>query len=232
MGSADGGRKAAAARHGMTLGQYLDRIASGEKWCGACKEWHPQDSFGNDGSRADGLSTVCLSSRVVADGRPGARERRIMAARGLAWCRGCLAWLPKAEISQGACRTHLNKEARGHYAKNPGPTRARKLARARGLDVIPSWWREQCFEDFGGACAYGCGGLASTIDHVWPVALGGQSRPDNLVPACHSCNSRKKASDPRLWIRRFAMAFPNQFIDFSDLNIHHGGVFDEEYEVA
>lgn len=30
-----------------------------------------------------------------------------------------------------------------------------------------------------------------TIDHVWPRAYGGDSEPENLLPACLSCNNRK-----------------------------------------
>jgi hypothetical protein len=30
-----------------------------------------------------------------------------------------------------------------------------------------------------------------TIDHVWPRAYGGDSEPENLLPACQSCNNRK-----------------------------------------
>jgi hypothetical protein len=30
-----------------------------------------------------------------------------------------------------------------------------------------------------------------TLDHVWPRAFGGDSDPENLLPACRSCNERK-----------------------------------------
>lgn len=30
-----------------------------------------------------------------------------------------------------------------------------------------------------------------TLDHVWPQAFGGNSDPENLLPACGACNSRK-----------------------------------------
>ncbi|WP_022685446.1 HNH endonuclease [Sphingomonas phyllosphaerae] len=34
--------------------------------------------------------------------------------------------------------------------------------------------------------------LARTADHVWPRALGGDSRFDNLLPACKDCNNAKE----------------------------------------
>jgi len=33
-----------------------------------------------------------------------------------------------------------------------------------------------------------------TCEHVWPHAYGGNSIPENLLPACGSCNSKKKAN--------------------------------------
>lgn len=41
-----------------------------------------------------------------------------------------------------------------------------------------------------GRCVY-CGAPADTIDHVIPRSKGGTDDPDNLVPACRDCNSRK-----------------------------------------
>ena len=49
------------------------------------------------------------------------------------------------------------------------------------------------------ACRY-CGGKAPdvklTIDHVLPVALGGEDTSDNLVTACAECNSGKTSIAP------------------------------------
>lgn len=37
----------------------------------------------------------------------------------------------------------------------------------------------------------GAGSTRLTLDHVWPRAYGGDSEPENLLPACRSCNNRK-----------------------------------------
>jgi len=39
-------------------------------------------------------------------------------------------------------------------------------------------------------CAY-CGREATTVDHIIPVSMGGDSHPTNLVAACIPCNSSK-----------------------------------------
>lgn len=61
-----------------------------------------------------------------------------------------------------------------------------------------AYWKTAFFE-FDGRCAYcGLNLLAgakrfrfSTVDHVYPTALGGTNEPSNLVPACHECNGVK-----------------------------------------
>jgi hypothetical protein len=42
----------------------------------------------------------------------------------------------------------------------------------------------------GHPCRY-CGDPAEAMDHVWPQGRGGDDHPNNLVPACKRCNSRK-----------------------------------------
>lgn len=39
-------------------------------------------------------------------------------------------------------------------------------------------------------CVY-CGAKATTIDHVWPRALGGEDSYENCVACCEPCNSAK-----------------------------------------
>ena len=55
----------------------------------------------------------------------------------------------------------------------------------------------------GLACAY-CGSTVEdaatlTLDHVCPCELGGNNDPANLVTACLSCNSTKRALTLRAW---------------------------------
>lgn len=214
-------RVTAARRVGVTLDEYAGRIAAGEKWCHAHKEWHPRSEFGRDRSRSDGLDARCLNARLVAKGRPGQHERRDRAALGQSWCRRCMAWLLTSEVRAGVCRVHAAEEARGHYAQNRESYRARKNAYGRGLAIIPPWFRCDRFEDFGGLCGYGCGMGAHALDHIWPVAKGGESVPGNLVPACTSCNSSKKDRDPFPWVDRGFDAFPDAWERLVSLAIQH-----------
>ncbi len=49
-------------------------------------------------------------------------------------------------------------------------------------------WRKQ-----GRSCTY-CDALATQVDHVIPLALGGTNYEGNLTPCCASCNVRKSDS--------------------------------------
>lgn len=70
--------------------------------------------------------------------------------------------------------------------------KARKLRKSR-------WWLQKIA---AGVCYY-CGIVYEqkdlTMDHIIPLARGGRSTKDNLVPCCKDCNSRKKTLLPIEW---------------------------------
>lgn len=61
------------------------------------------------------------------------------------------------------------------------------------------WWKRRLAK---GRCQY-CGCHAPTaeltMDHIVPVARGGKSTKGNVVPACKSCNTKKKQLLPMEW---------------------------------
>lgn len=221
-GNARGAQKAAAVRIGVTVAEYDARRAAGQKWCHPCRRWHPVKAFGLDRSRGDGRAAVCLGSRVTTVDQPGARERRLAERKGLRWCSDCTAWLPLDEVSQGRCREHHAAVGRAYYALHASTISAMHSARKRGLAPIPAWWRADRFDEFGGLCAYGCTRPATGLDHIWPVARGGESVLTNLAPACTTCNSRKSDQDPWPWVNQGFQAFPEQWMDTAALAAEHG----------
>lgn len=56
-------RATAAARIGVTLANYDQQRARGQKWCTGCKAWHHTSRFAKDKSRTDGLAARCRESR-------------------------------------------------------------------------------------------------------------------------------------------------------------------------
>lgn len=74
---------------------------------------------------------------------------------------------------------------------------ARKADRNRKeARLIPSAVRRDVLRR--GYCTY-CGGWASVVDHINPVAQGGTRRRRNLTPACSPCNSEKLDFTPEQW---------------------------------
>jgi hypothetical protein len=62
-GDALGASKREARRRGLSLEEYLARIAGGEKWCTGCKEWHLRSAFTLDNSRSGRLTPECVTFR-------------------------------------------------------------------------------------------------------------------------------------------------------------------------
>jgi 5-methylcytosine-specific restriction endonuclease McrA len=58
---------------------------------------------------------------------------------------------------------------------------------------------------YDGRCAY-CPCPGVTVDHVIPIVRGGLDAPDNVVPACLSCNTSKKAKPLDEWLSSPAYA--------------------------
>lgn len=74
----------------------------------------------------------------------------------------------------------------------------REKAKARALRKT-QWWQRQIAK---GVCYY-CGTDIQpeelTMDHVVPIIRGGRSTRGNVVPACKTCNNKKKYLLPLEW---------------------------------
>lgn len=73
-----------------------------------------------------------------------------------------------------------------------------RWVRGRAADISRRAWRRSvayrnCKPRAGenGGCAICNAAPGYTIDHVWPLVLGGTHDDSNLQFACYSCNSRK-----------------------------------------
>lgn len=96
-------------------------------------------------------------------------------------------------------RLEMRAERRRRYKQSKRGREKRWLQRHRArarkggattVDLTLREWRK-IREAYKHCCAY-CGTSdALTIDHVIPVSKGGDHTAINVVPACHSCNSRK-----------------------------------------
>lgn len=107
-------------------------------------------------------------------------------------------------------REQLAAYGRRYGAANRDQMRAnasRRQARIRGAGGSHTLaeWRAKC-EEYGHRCAY-CGEAKKlTRDHVVAVSCGGSDDIENIVPACMSCNSRKRTRSAEEFGRRIAAA--------------------------
>lgn len=64
-----------------------------------------------------------------------------------------------------------------------------------------AWARKTAavFAEYGGLCVY-CLEPAHGVDHIVPKSQGGGHRPENLVPACKSCNESKADLPLIIWL--------------------------------
>ena len=67
--------------------------------------------------------------------------------------------------------------------------KARKLKKSQ-------WWLNQTNRGICHYCQNKFSPSQLTMDHVVPLARGGQSNPGNIVPACQTCNRDKKLHTP------------------------------------
>ncbi len=94
-------------------------------------------------------------------------------------------------------------------------------------------WKEALIY-FGGACAY-CGATPRrskrlTKDHLKAVSKGGTTSPDNIIPACDTCNSSKGAEDFKDWFMRqpfFSQERMNRIFQWRSIMRQLGG---EDYD--
>jgi 5-methylcytosine-specific restriction endonuclease McrA len=91
-------------------------------------------------------------------------------------------------MKKGKHMKHLTKEEFIKIERE----KARRLKDTR-------WWRRKLEK---GICYY-CGRKVPreelTMDHRIPLALGGTSSRENIVPACKECNTKKKTLLPWEW---------------------------------
>ncbi len=73
--------------------------------------------------------------------------------------------------------------------------RARDLKRGtaaqRGYNAEYMRNRALVLADGPHGCAWGCGRVATTVDHRIPLARGGTNDVENLMPCCALCNSSR-----------------------------------------
>lgn len=94
----------------------------------------------------------------------------------------------------------MSREGRGidHICGVDEAVIRQQKAKARALRKS-RWWQQKIGK---GRCQY-CGAAVSpkalTMDHIVPLAMGGNSSKGNIVACCKACNTKKKTMMPIEW---------------------------------
>lgn len=199
-GTKDGWYYSCKECRGSVFGEYVPPQASqeGHRCCRRCLREFPAttEHFNRDKSRQDGLHQWCKTcvyerhrQRHTEDPEKYREHRRRLYLKNL----------EKERAKQ-------RKYKREHPEKRRAHEQARK---ARKLALPATFTSEQwqdCLNWWHGVCAY-CGSQQTfwnvlSQDHYEPMTLGGGYTADNIVPACGSCNSQKRSSEPTGWVKR------------------------------
>lgn len=83
----------------------------------------------------------------------------------------------------------------------------RRRAKLRGLEVKATPKQLRVAKDKAKGRCYYCDSKVKmlTLDHVVPLAKGGSHTLDNIVFACHACNSEKRDLPAHEWAGKFGM---------------------------
>jgi 5-methylcytosine-specific restriction enzyme A len=75
-----------------------------------------------------------------------------------------------------------------------------KVERSKARELRKSrWWQQKTSTGTCWYCGQKVGYHNLSMDHVIPLARGGRSTKDNLVPSCKECNNKKKSLLPVEW---------------------------------
>lgn len=75
-----------------------------------------------------------------------------------------------------------------------------RAERGKARDLRKSrWWQQKTSKGICYYCGVKVGSKELTMDHLVPLARGGRSTKQNLVPCCKECNNTKKSMMPIEW---------------------------------
>lgn len=136
------------------------------KVCVGCLVWFSLERFALHASCAGGRRSICTT------------------------CEGQRAYAANPQRVIAAVRAYQKRNPEKVRMQKRASDRRRHKKKMHGAGVSIAEYRA-VFAMYGGLCAY-CGVKeADTLDHVIPLAKGGEHDVTNVVPACRSCNFAK-----------------------------------------
>lgn len=182
------------------------------KFCKYCGDTKPKDQFPRRTASPDGLAYKCkLCQKAYSDQRYKAdpEKAKASARRWATANRERRDDIRRASAERRREDTRSIKAAHARRRRSENPERHRLQGR---LDAFKRRQREAAIAPADrravelivaaarGCCTY-CGNRGPlTLDHITPLADGGDNAWDNLLPACKLCNSSKQAACVADWV--------------------------------
>jgi 5-methylcytosine-specific restriction endonuclease McrA len=187
------------------------------KTCSKCRQILPYESFGKDGSKKDGLKNYCRDcyngiARASYVNRASywpeyrARNEQKIKSNG------------KIYRAKNKDQLAINRKlyyqensekllAKGKRHREENPLLYRHYSHDRRANIKSRQFlitKKQLIRIMSNNCFY-CGSKSEHLDHVLPLARGGNHSIGNLVASCAHCNTSKGAKtimEWKLWKRR------------------------------
>jgi 5-methylcytosine-specific restriction endonuclease McrA len=180
------------------------------KKCNVCGEVKPLNEFQKNGKKPDGTGYYYKPQCILCYRKYQNERQRKRYREDPEYRKDKQERLNKwRNDNREHVKEHLNKYRRDRY-NNDEEYRKRRLHSnrnntyvrrgAEGTHTLDEWINT--LELFGHKCCY-CGSDKNlTKDHVVPLSRGGTNYIENIVPACHSCNSSKGVKELIEWYTR------------------------------
>ena len=193
-----------------------DAPPPGYKTCSKCGEAKPLDAFHLSQGKYRWSPCSACRKRWYRDHPEAIEQKKKWVAKNPNYFRQYNAQRNKRKTKEYFRLYYLNRKRekaeyqRAYRRKQPEMIRRHsrnRRARQRGAiengGISESQWQE-IIVIWRGRCAY-CGKRPRliTMDHVVPLARGGKHCPENVVPACKSCNCSKQDNLPKRLQLRF-----------------------------
>lgn len=187
----------------------MDRV------CSCCKETKPIGLYGRNARRSDGIALVCKACNRIKSLLQYANNKEKYIAWNKEWQKNNRE--KSREIKKRYVERHkarLNKYYRDRYAADPARhnaivkrwaeanpenrqvrnhRRRMKIKNNGRCDLTAQEWQSR-LQEFNFHCAYCHLPFDNLeIEHMIPIAKGGEHTLENVVPACRSCNANKHA---------------------------------------
>lgn len=187
----------------------MTRLTDMTKTCTKCGEIGR--SFAVDGRASDGLQSACreCSNKFRRTGR--SPKQRVWRERGQdKTCSCCnrlkslhdFYWQRSAGgelYPRGTCKGCDSERSKANAAARKGTEMERASRRGRDFRRRAAGGTGPIPVAPGSVCTY-CPGAATEIDHIWPISRGGSNDPENLTPACGTCNRSKGSKTLAEWL--------------------------------